>query len=97
MFLEMIFKIVVVFDPEFPIRVYNKLHQLPLRIAYINLGIVPLATSAFFFYAHPLFPRINHYLYVVGVRGDLSGLPLFYFFLVIKLIICTIINIHIVI
>ena len=48
MFLEMIFKIVVVFDPEFPIRVYNKLHQLPLRIAYINLGIVPLATSAFF-------------------------------------------------
>lgn len=77
MFLEMIFEIVVVFDPDLSFRVHNKLHQLSPRIAYINLGIVPLATSAFFFYAHPLFPRINHYLYVVGVRGDLSGLPLF--------------------
>jgi hypothetical protein len=58
MFLEMIFKIVLVFDPEFPIRVYNKLHQLPLRIAYINLGIVPLATSAFFFMLTHCFPEL---------------------------------------
>lgn len=58
MFLEMIFKIVVVFDPEFSIRVYNKLHQLSLRIAYINLGIVPLATSAFFFMLTHCFPEL---------------------------------------
>ena len=54
----MIFEIVVVFDPEFPIRVYNKLHQLPLRIAYINLGIVPLAAPAFFFLLTHCFPEL---------------------------------------
>lgn len=58
MFLEVIFEIVVVFDPEFPIRVYNKLHQLPLRIAYINLGIVPLAAPAFFFLFTHCFPEL---------------------------------------
>ena len=58
MLFEMIFEIVVVFDAEFPIRVYNKLHQLPLRIAYINLGIVPLATSAFFFMLTHCFPEL---------------------------------------
>ena len=35
------------------IPVHNKLHQLPSRIAYMNLGIVPLAASAFFFWIHP--------------------------------------------
>lgn len=49
----MIFEVVIVFDPEFPIRVHNKLHQLPSRIAYMNLGIVPLAASAFFFWIYP--------------------------------------------
>lgn len=58
MLFEMIFEIVVVFDPEFPIRVYNKLHQLPLRIAYINLGIVPLAAPAFFFLLTHCFPEL---------------------------------------
>lgn len=58
MLFEMIFEIVVVFDPEFPIRVYNKLHQLPLRIAYINLGIVPLAAPAFFFLLIHCFPEL---------------------------------------
>lgn len=49
MFFEVIFEVVVVFGPEFPIRVHNKLHQPPSRIAYMDLGIVPLAASAFFF------------------------------------------------
>ena len=53
MFLEVIFEVVIVFDPEFPIRVHNKLHQLPSRIAYMNLGIVPLTASAFFFWIYP--------------------------------------------
>jgi len=44
----MIFEVVVVFSPEFPIRVHNKLHQPPPRIAYMDLGIVPLATPSFF-------------------------------------------------
>ena len=45
MFFEVIFELVVVFGPEFPIRVHNKLHQPPPRIAYMDLGIVPLAAS----------------------------------------------------
>lgn len=49
MFLEVIFEVMIVFDPEFLIRVHNKLHQPPSRIAYMDLGIVPLAASAFFF------------------------------------------------
>ena len=53
MFLEVIFEVVIVFDPEFLIRVHNKLHQPPPRIAYMDLGIVPLAASAFFFWIHP--------------------------------------------
>ena len=44
----MIFEVVVVFSPEFPIRVHNKLHQPPPRIAYMDLGIVPLAAPSFF-------------------------------------------------
>lgn len=79
MFLEVIFEVVIVFDPEFLIRVHNKLHQPPPRIAYMDLGIVPLATSAFFFLPTHCFPNLIHYLYVVSVGGDLSGLPLFYF------------------
>lgn len=58
MLFEMIFEIVVVFDPEFSIRVHNKLHQLPPRIAYMDLGIVPLAASAFFFLLTHCFPEL---------------------------------------
>ena len=43
------------------------LSTLPPRIAYMDLGIVPLAASAFFFLFTHCFPRINHYLYVVSV------------------------------
>ena len=49
----MIFEIVIVFDPELSFRVHNKLHQPPSRIAYMDLGIVPLAASAFFFWIYP--------------------------------------------
>lgn len=58
MFFEVIFEVVVVFGPEFPIRVHNKLHQSPPRIAYMNLGIVPLAASAFFFLLTHCFPEL---------------------------------------
>lgn len=58
MFLEMIFKIVVVFDPEFLIRVHNKLHQPLPRIAYMDLGIVPLAAPAFFFLLTHCLPEL---------------------------------------
>lgn len=58
MIFEMIFEIMVVFDPEFSIRVHNKLHQLPLRITYMDLGIVPLAASAFFFLPTHCFPEL---------------------------------------
>lgn len=51
-FFEMIFEIVVVFDPELSFRVHNKLHQLPPRIAYMNLGIGPLAAPAFFLWSY---------------------------------------------
>lgn len=58
MFLEMIFEIVVVFDPDLSFRVHNKLHQLSPRIAYMDLGIVPLAAPAFFFlFAHCIYPN----------------------------------------
>ena len=73
----MIFEIVIVFDPEFPIRVHNKLHQPPSRIAYMDLGIVPLATSAFFFLLTHCFPELIT-TFVMGSGGDLSGLPFFY-------------------
>lgn len=58
MFFEVIFEVVVVFGPEFPIRVHNKLHQPPPRIAYMDLGIVPLAASAFFFLLTHCFPEL---------------------------------------
>ena len=58
MFFEVIFEVVIVFDPEFLIRVHNKLHQLPPRIAYMDLGIVPLAASAFFFLLAHCFPEL---------------------------------------
>ena len=58
MFLEVIFEVVIVFDPEFLIRVHNKLHQLPSRIAYMDLGIVPLAAPAFFFLPTHCFPEL---------------------------------------
>lgn len=74
MFLEVIFEVVIVFDPEFPIRVHNKLHQPPPRIAYMDLGIVPLAASAFFFLLTHCFPElITTFVLSVGVifRGCL--------------------------
>ena len=58
MFLEVIFEVVIVFDPEFLIRVHNKLHQPLPRIAYIDLGIVPLAAPAFFFLFAHCFPEL---------------------------------------
>ena len=58
MFLEVIFEVVIVFDPEFLIRVHNKLHQPPPRIAYMDLGIVPLAASACFFLLTHCFPEL---------------------------------------
>jgi len=58
MFLEMIFEIVVVFDPDLSFRVHNKLHQLSPRIAYMDLGIVPLAAPAFFFLFAHCFPEL---------------------------------------
>lgn len=58
MFLEVIFEVVIVFDPEFLIRVHNKLHQPPPRIAYMDLGIVPLAASAFIFLLTHCFPEL---------------------------------------
>ena len=58
MFFEMIFEVVIVFDPEFLIRVHNKLHQPPPRIAYMDLGIVPLAASAFFLLLTHCFPEL---------------------------------------
>jgi hypothetical protein len=58
MFFEVIFEVVVVFGPEFPIRVHNKLHQPRSRIAYMDLGIVPLAASAFFFLLTHCFPEL---------------------------------------
>lgn len=54
----MIFEIVVVFDPELSFRVHNKLHQPPSRIAYMDLGIVPLAASTFFFPLTHCFPEL---------------------------------------
>ena len=72
MFFEVIFELVVVFGPEFPIRVHNKLHQLPSRIAYMNLGIVPLAASAFFFWIYPAhFPVFSTFgVLRTKVRGN---------------------------
>lgn len=58
MFLEVIFEVVIVFDPEFLIRVHNKLHQPLPRIAYMDLGIVPLAAPAFFFLPTHCFPEL---------------------------------------
>lgn len=58
MFFEVIFEVVVVFGPEFPIRVHNKLHQPLPRIAYMDLGIVPLAAPAFFFLLTHCFPEL---------------------------------------
>lgn len=58
MFLEVIFEVVIVFDPEFLIRVHNKLHQPLPRIAYMDLGIVPLAAPAFFFLLTHCFPEL---------------------------------------
>ncbi len=58
MFLEVIFEVAIVFDPEFLIRVHNKLHQPLPRIAYMDLGIVPLAASAFFFLFAHCFPEL---------------------------------------
>lgn len=58
MFLEVIFEVVIVFDPEFLIRVHNKLYQPLPRIAYMDLGIVPLAASAFFFLLTHCFPEL---------------------------------------
>lgn len=58
MFLEVIFEVVIVFDPEFLIRVHNKLHQPLPRIAYMDLGIVPLAAPAFFFLFAHCFPEL---------------------------------------
>lgn len=58
MFFEVILEVVVIFDPELPIRVHNKLHQLPDGIAYMNFGIVPLAASAFFFLPTHCFPEL---------------------------------------
>ena len=76
-FFEVIFEVVVVFDPEFPIRVHNKLHQPPPRIAYMDLGIVPLAASAFFFLLTQCFPELIT-IFTLACRGDLSELPLFF-------------------
>mgnify|MGYP007065433957 CR=1 FL=1 len=58
MFFEVIFEVVVVFGPEFPIRVHNKLHQPLPRIAYMDLGIVPLAAPAFFFLLTHCLPEL---------------------------------------
>ena len=58
MFLEVIFEVVIVFDPEFLIRVHNKLHQPLPRIAYMGLGIVPLAAPAFSFLLIHCFPEL---------------------------------------
>lgn len=58
MFLEVIFEVAIVFDPEFLIRVHNKLHQPLPRIAYMDLGIVPLAAPAFFFLFAHCFPEL---------------------------------------
>ena len=58
MFLEVIFEVVIVFDPEFLIRVHNKLHQPLPRIAYMDLGIVPLAAPACFFLPPHCFPEL---------------------------------------
>lgn len=58
MFLEVIFEVVIVFDPDLSFRVHNKLHQLSPRIAYMDLGIVPLAASAFFFMLTHCFPEL---------------------------------------
>lgn len=66
MFFEVIFEVVVVFGPEFPIRVHNKLHQPRSRIAYMPRNR-PAGRLCVFLSAHPLFSRINHYLYVVSV------------------------------
>ena len=66
----MIFEIVIVFDPELSFRVHNKLHQPPSRIAYMNLGIVPLAASAFFFWIYPAhFPVFSTF----GLREPSTG------------------------
>ena len=80
MFLEAILKVMLVFGPEFPIRVHNKLQQLPSRIAYMDLGIVPLASSAFFFLLTHCFPELIT-IFTIACRGDLSGLPIFLFLL----------------
>lgn len=95
MFFEVIFEVVVVFGPEFPIRVHNKLHQPRSRIAYMDLGIVPLAASAFFFLLAHCFPELIT-TFVMG-SGVIFRDCLFLFLFSHQLITCTIINIHIVI
>lgn len=72
----MIFEIVIVFDPELSFRVHNKLHQPPSRIAYMDLGIVPLAASAFFFWIYPAhFPVFSTFgLSRTKMRGKFTAL-----------------------
>ena len=78
MLFEVIREIMIEPHPQPGISIGNQFHKLPPRIAYIDLRIVSCATPALFFTFPHCTSRINHYLYP-ACRGDLSGLPLFYF------------------
>lgn len=79
MFLEVIFEVVIVFDPDLSFQCPQQAASTVPSNSLYGPRNRPAGRPCVFLSVRPLFSRINHYLYVVGVRGDLSGLPLFYF------------------